>query len=212
MNSALGIPSILHTEVLEPNDERIYKFASQFDDAMRQEIVGLIEKGTFRLVMQEEMDPNSNIVPSRFVLALKHSETGEVKFKARFVLGGHRDKAKSSIVHNTVNLKQSSIRLLMAMATILGFDVWSLDVKQAYLQSASQLQRKVYIKPYQLNLAPAEFLQIVLPLYGLSDSGDYWCETFAKFHVHNLRMQQTTGDFALFFRRCTDCSITRSWT
>ena len=92
----------------------------------------------------------------------------------------------------------------MALATILGFDVWSLDVKQAYVQSASELQRKVFFRPTELNLDSNELLQIIRPLYGLTDSGDYWCETFARFHLYDIRMQQTTGDFAIFFRRCAN--------
>ena len=135
---------------------------------------------------------------------MKNSETGEIKYKARFVLGGHRDRDKHIIVHNTVNIKQSSIRTIMALATILGLDVWSSDVKQAYLQSASKLQRKVFVRPTELNLDSSELLQIIRPLYGLTDSGDYWCETFARFHLYDLRMQQTTGDFAIFFRRCAN--------
>lgn len=160
--------------MLQPSDESILKLASHLDDTLRWEIAGLIEKGTFRLVMKEELDPNPNIVPSRFAIALKHSETADVKFKAEFVLGSQRDKAKSTLVHIAVNLRQSSIRLLVSMAMISGFDVCSLDVNQVYLQSASQMKRKVYIKLKQLYLAPDEFLQILLPLYGLSDSGDYW--------------------------------------
>lgn len=199
-NENAGTPRVLYTEEIHHGDPR----ESLFDDAKRQEIAGLIEKGTFRLVLEEETGPNPNIVPCRFFLCLKHSETGEVKYKARFVLGGHRDKDKNFVVHNTTNIKASSVRLIMALATILGFDVWSLDVRQAYLQSASELRRNVFVRPKEMDLLPGELLQIIRPLHGLSDSGDYWCETFSKFHIHNLRMQQSTGDFALFFRRCAD--------
>ena len=198
----IGPPRILYTETLPFNDHRAH--SPEFEEAKRKELEGLIERGTFRIVLEEELPPNPNIIPCRFVLAIKHSDTGETKHKARFVLGGHRDKDKNSIVHNTVNIKQSSIRLIMALATILGFDVWSLDVRQAYIQSASQLQRDVYIKPKELELGPQQLLKISKLLYGLSDSGDCWCETFARFHTHNLRMEQATGDFDLFFRCCSD--------
>lgn len=39
------------------------------------------------------------------------------------------------------------------------------------------------------------------PFYGLSESGDYWNETFTPFHVRYLSIDQATGDFALFFPR-----------
>lgn len=63
-----------------------------FDDAKRRELIGLIEKGTSCIVLEEEAGTKPNTIPSHFVLALKHSETGDVKYKARFVLGGQRDK------------------------------------------------------------------------------------------------------------------------
>ena len=203
-----GPPRILYTEVLTRGDPR----EKCFDDAKRQELMGLIEKGTFRVVLREEIGQNPNIVPSRYVLAIKHSETGETKMKARFVLGGHRDRDKHTVVHNSTNAKQSSIRLLVALATMLGFDLWSLDVKQAYLQSSANLRRDVFVRPKELNLAPDELLQVIKPLYGLTDSGDYWCETFARFHVRDLRMKQSTGDFALFFKRFSESLVALSAT
>ena len=171
------------------------------DDAKKKEILGLVERGTFKLVLEEEAGPNPNLIPSRYVLAIKHSSNGSTVYKARLVLGGHGDKEKRSAVHNTYNLKQSSIRLILALVTILGFDVWSLDVKKAYLQAASTLRRNIFVKPESLELKPGETLQVVKPLHGVAESGDYRCETNHRFHVDKLRMKQSTGDFVLFFRR-----------
>ena len=77
-------------------------------------------------------------------------------------------------------------------------------MKQAYLLSASKLQRKVFVRPSVLNLDSGEILVIIRPLHGLNNSGDYWCETFARFHLYDIRMQETTGDFFLFFCRCAN--------
>ena len=85
-------------------------------------------------------------------------------------------------------------------------------MKQAYLQSSANLRRDVFFRPKELNLAPDELLQIIKPLYGLTDSGAYWCETFARFHVRDLRMKQSTGDFALFFKRFSESLVALSAT
>ena len=172
--------------------------------------MGFVERGTFKLVLEEEAGPNPNLMPSRYVLAIKHSSDGSTVYKARLVLVGHRDREKWSVIHNTYNLKQSSIRLILALATILGFDVWSLDVKQAYLQAASTLRRKLFVKPEFIELKPGELLQVVKPLYGLTESGDFWCETTHIFHVDKLRMKQSTRDFVLFFRRAMNKLISIS--
>ena len=197
--SAMDSPAhtILHTEKISHGDPR----AEEFSDAKRKEILGLIEKGTFRIVLKEEAGLDPNVVPSRYVLTIKHSGDEKSVYKARLALGGHRDKVKLSIVHNTYKLKASSIRLVFALATILGFDILSLDVNQTYLKSASNLKRQVYTRPESIELGPDELLQVLRPLYGLTDSGDYWCDMNSRFHVDKLRMQQSTGDFPLFFRR-----------
>jgi hypothetical protein len=77
-------------------------------------LAGLFQRGTFKLVPKSELEGNNpNIVPSRFVLAIKRKDNGEEVYKARFVLGGHRDRDKRHIVHSATNLKQSSIRILL---------------------------------------------------------------------------------------------------
>jgi len=57
----------------------------------------------------------------------------------------------------------------------------------------------VFIKPHILELSQDELIQIIKPLYGLADSGDYWGETLTEHHLEDLRMQQANGDFSLYF-------------
>jgi hypothetical protein len=145
-------------------------------------------------------------VPSRFVLAIKEKD-GEEVLKAIFVLGGHRDRDKKKLVPSSITLKQSFIGLLLATAAIKRFEVISADVIQAYLQSASELKRKVFVKANCFDLKPDELLQIMKPLYGLADSGDYLAQTFVRHHLMDLRMTQATGDFSLFFKRARGALI-----
>jgi transposase InsO family protein len=183
------------TETIYSADPRV----ALFDDAKRKELFGLIERGTFRLVLREDAGPNPNIIPSRFVLGIKH-ESGAERLKARFVLGGHRDRERKSLIHNSTTLKHQSVRLILALASVFGFDLWSSDVNQAYLQSAEKLQRDIFIRPEELDLGPDELLQLVLPLYGITESGDYWGETLTEHHIKDQQMTQTKQDFSLFFK------------
>jgi hypothetical protein len=43
-------------------------------------------------------------------------------------------------------------------------------------------------------------VQLVLPLYGLTEGGDYWGETLADHHSNDLGMRKTKGDFSMFFK------------
>jgi hypothetical protein len=57
------------------------------------------------------------------------------------------------------------------------------------------------VKPDILQLGPDELLQVIKPLYGLSDSGDYWGKTLNYHHKSELQMSQITGDFSFFYKR-----------
>jgi hypothetical protein len=151
------------TEILTAADD----LEAHFGEAKRAEVLSLIDKGTFRIVVQEEAGDKPNIVPLRFVVAINEKD-GEEILIARFVLGRHRDHDKKKLVHSSAILKQSSVRLLLATAAIMRFEVISADVTQAFLQSAGELKRKVFVRPNCIDLNPDELLQIMKPLYGLA--------------------------------------------
>jgi Reverse transcriptase (RNA-dependent DNA polymerase) len=190
------------TEILIAADDR----KAHFGDAKRAEVLSLIDKGAFRIVVQEEAGDKPNIAPSKFVLAI-NKQDGEEILKARFVLGRHRDRDKKKLVHSSAILKQSSVRLLSATAVTMGFEVVSPDVTRAYLPSASGLKRKIFVKPNCIDLKTDELLQIMKTLYGLAESGDYCAQTFIRHHLTDLRMTQATGDFSLFFKRARGALI-----
>jgi hypothetical protein len=107
------------------------------------------------------------------VFAIKH-EDGREGYKARLCLGGHRDFLKHHMVHTASTLTMTSVRLILAIAAIFCWNIWTTDVQQAYLQSVSLLKKEVFLKTNAIELGTNEFLQLSLPLCGLSESGDYW--------------------------------------
>ena len=48
------------------------------------------------------------------------------------------------MVYGAQTLQTSSARLLIPIASIFGFKLWSSDVKLAYLQSTETLRRRVF--------------------------------------------------------------------
>jgi len=133
-------------------------------------------------------------------LAIKSTEDGEIKYKARFVIGGHRDKQKHLMVHNSATLQPQSIRLLLSLAHANDFAIWTADVTQAYLQSTDPLLRDIYITKQipEFELAPHECLKLMKPLYGLCDAGDLWASTMDKHHRIDLGLKSLRSDPALY--------------
>ena len=159
-----------------------------------------MDRGTWKVILKQNVPKDANKLSGRYFLAIKNVETEKPVFKARFVVQGHRDKDKNIIVHNSTNLRQSSTRLIASLAAVHIFRIWSHDVSQAYLQSSEKLMRKVYLRPpKELNLSSDELIEIIKPLYGLPDAGDYWDRTMADHLRRDLNMVPTYDDIALYF-------------
>ena len=187
------------TEVLHPTDPRCHSV--EMSAAKKIEIKGLLDRGAFRIMLKEDLPKDANVLPGRFVLAIKSTDDGQVKFKARYVIGGHRDKLKQMMVHSTSTLQPHSIRLLLALSVAFDFPIWTSDIRQAYLQSSIPLSREVFIRSPvpEFELKPEECLQLLKPLYGLCESGDIWHATMDRHHREDLGMTAFKLDPALYY-------------
>lgn len=142
--------------------------------AKRHHIKSLLDRGTFKFILREQIPKDANVLPGRFVLPLKSIEDCEIEHKAPYVIGCHRDQLKHMMFHSTSTLQLSSIRLLLALPTIQGFDIWTSDVRQSYLQLAEPLVRDFFIaKPVpKVELGLSQCLKLLKPLYGMFESCD----------------------------------------
>ena len=191
--------NIFIQDILHPSDPRAHNKESE--RAKEKEIEGLIRRGTWKVVTKEDVPAGANVLNGRFAVNIKKVGTDTSIHKAPFVVQGHKEKEKRQLVHNSTTVRQSSTSLLIALAAIFGFRVWTHDITQAYLQSAIQLLRDVYLKPSkELELGSHQLLKLLKPLYGLADSGDYWNVTMAKHVQADLGMNETAGDMSLFFK------------
>jgi hypothetical protein len=193
--------SVFLSEAIQPCDP---KFSSpEAVEARSREIAGLVQRGTWEVTLRSELPSSANVLDGRFVMTIKDTGTDRECVKARYVIKGHKDVEKQWLVHNSPSLRQGSIKLLVALAAIFGFRIWSLDVSQAYLQSAETLMRDVYLDPKHdrdvFHLSSEQCLKLLRPLYGLADSGDYWHSTFLKHTKSDLEMITTFTDASFFF-------------
>lgn len=56
------------TQVLDLNDEREY--SHEMTTAKRKELRNLLQRGTFKVVLKEDLPKDVNVVPERFVLEI----------------------------------------------------------------------------------------------------------------------------------------------
>jgi hypothetical protein len=64
---------------------------------------------------------------------------------------------------------------VLALAIICGFEVWTLHISQAFVQAANENMRDIFLQPPKdMEVSSDEFLKLMIPLYGLCDSGDRW--------------------------------------
>lgn len=204
---------VLIQEIIHPSDPR--SRSPDANAARKKEIDGLVRKGTWKVVIKEEVPPDANVLNGRFFITIKDIETNEPIHKARYVVQGHKDKEKNRLVHNSTTVRQSSTRVLTALAAVFGLRVWSHGITQAYLQSASKLMRDVYLKPSkEFELSSDQLVKLLKPLYGLADSGGYWNVTMAKHREDDLGLKHTAGDMSLFLRKFVAgflVSLVRMW-
>lgn len=106
----------------------------------------MLQRGTFKVLLKDDIPADGNVLPGLFLLGLKSLIDGKVKYKARYVLGEHRDRMKPWMVHSSTTLQPQSVRMLLALAAMFGFEVWTADIRPAYMRSAEPLERKIFIE------------------------------------------------------------------
>ena len=71
------------------------------------------------------------------------------------------------------------------------------DITQAYPQSTSRLNRRIYAYPPKeiVNELPkGTVFWVVIPLYGIPEAGAHWYGTYEKHYRVKLEMEQSTYD------------------
>ena len=76
---------------------------------------------------------------------------------------------------------------------------------QAYIQSVYKMVRRIFLRPVKelrdaMRLPAGAFLEVILPLYGVKEAGDYWDITFQDHHIDELGMETSVGDHNLLYK------------
>jgi hypothetical protein len=155
-------------------------------DAIAKELKGLIENATWKIMLLADIPKHANVMRCHFVFALKRLADGTIdKFKARLVANGNSqiEGVDFDQIFSTV-VKAVTIRIVLAIACQLDYELTSVDIRQAYLQA--ELSEDMYMMvPPGLPRVDSQGRPLVLKLqkslYGLKQAGREWNKLLVTF-------------------------------
>ena len=158
------VPAREGSPIKEGNCSWISRFSSQ---------------GYLQGLMCTEISPSANLLTEQSVLATKAQNHCWGAFQGKIFHRRHRDILNAFLVHGWKTLQPISFYVNVPLAAISNFKIWPTDVKLAYLLANEPLQRRIDIcdLAVELDLEVYMALQLIKPLFSLSDSGDVLYET-----------------------------------
>ena len=165
---------------------------SSVDDALEDEF--------WMLAMQEELNQfernkvwelvarpkNKQVIGTRWVFRNKLDESGIIiRNKARLVAKGYNQEEGIDFDETYAPVARlEAIRLLLAYACILDFELYQMDVKSAFLNG--YIQEEVYVEQppgFENYENPSHVYKLKKALYGLKQAPRAWYDRLSKFLI-----------------------------
>nr|GFB01063.1 putative ribonuclease H-like domain-containing protein [Tanacetum cinerariifolium] len=142
-------------------------------------------------------------IGTKWVYRNKKDEKGIViRNKARLVAQGHTQEEGIDYEEVFAPVARiEAIRLFLAYASFMGFPVYQMDVKSAFLYGTIKVEVYVCQPPgFEDPEYPDKVYKVVKALYGLHQAPRAWYETLATYLLEN-RFQRGTIDQTLFIKK-----------
>ncbi|GJT19530.1 putative ribonuclease H-like domain-containing protein [Tanacetum coccineum] len=168
--------------------------------AMQEEMQQFINQKVWKLV---PLPHGKNAIGTKWILKNKRDARGiVVRNKARLVAQGHRQEEGIDFDEVFAPVARiEAIRLFLAFASYMGFLVYQMDVKSAFLYG--EIEEEVYVtqpKGFEDPYFPKHVYRVVKALYGLHQAPRAWYARLSAFLLqHNYR--RGTIDKTLFIKK-----------
>ncbi|GJT52979.1 putative ribonuclease H-like domain-containing protein [Tanacetum coccineum] len=169
-------------------------------DAMQEELLQFEIQKVWILV---DLPYGKKAIGTKWVYRNKKDERGVVvRNKARLVAQGHRQE--EGIDYDEVFApvaRLEAIRIFLAFASYMGFIVYQMDVKSAFLYG--KIDEEVYVSQppgFQDPKSPQKVYKVVKALYGLHQAPRAWYATLSTFLLKN-GYRRGTIDKTLFLKK-----------
>ncbi|WKA06380.1 hypothetical protein VitviT2T_024283 [Vitis vinifera] len=190
-----------YTALATLHEPQTYREASTdplWQIAMKEELDALTKNHTWDLVT---LPPGQSVVGCKWIYKIKTRYDGSVeRYKARLVAKGFTQEYGIDYEETFAPVARiSSVRALLVVAAARKWDLFQMDVKNAFLNG--DLSEEVYMQPPPgLSIESNKVCHLRRALYGLKQAPRAW---FAKFSSTIFRLGYTASpyDSALFLRR-----------
>lgn len=150
---------------------------------------------------ETDLPPGKKAVSSKWVFTIKYQSNGDIeRYKACLVARGFTQTYGTDYTYTFAPVaKIHTVRVVLSLATNLSWELWQMDVKNAFLQG--KLEDKVYMTPppgLEDTIAPEKVLRLRKAIYGLKQSPRAWYHKLAQ-HSKNVVLRN--------LRLITHCSL-----
>jgi hypothetical protein len=185
-------------------EPKSYTEANKFEcwrKAMQVELTALENTGTWKII---DLPPNAKPIGCRWIYKVKHHADGTIeRYKARLVAKGY-NQVEGLDYFDTYSpvAKHTTIRLVLALASLNNWHLHQLDVNNAFLHG--DLQEDVYmdIPPGVATNKPNQCCKLLKSLYGLKQASRKWYEKLASLLLSH-GYKQAAADHSLFIKHST---------
>ncbi|KAI3412713.1 uncharacterized protein J3R85_017059 [Psidium guajava] len=194
----------VHT-IQEPTSYREAIQHAEWRQAMSEELSALQSTGIWELV---PLPPDRSLVSCRWIYKVKLRSDGSIeRYKARLVARGFLQEYGIDYEETFAPVaKMTSVRTLLAVASIRNWPLFQLDVKNAFLHG--DLQEDIFMQPPPgLAHTPGQVCHLRRALYGLKQAPRAWFEKFSD-AIRSAGFTQSEADHAMFVHTSsTGCTI-----
>ena len=154
-------------------------------EAIKSEIDSILQNHTWELV---DLPPGIKLLGSKWIFKRKMKTDGTIdKYKARLVIKGYRQREGLDYFDTYSPVTRiTSIRIILATATLRNLEVHQMDVKTAFLNG--DLEEEIYMEQPEGCVAPGQekkVCKLVKSLYGLKQAPKQWHKKFDDVMLSN---------------------------
>jgi hypothetical protein len=139
------------------------------------------------------------VLTCKWVYAIKEDLKGNKRYKARLVVGGHRQREGIDFNETFAPVvSYSTIRMLLALATVNNWEVHQMDFVTAFLNG--QVEEEIYMaQPNGYNDGTNKVCKLVKSLYGLKQAPRQWNKELHR-SMESLGFTRLEMDHSVYVR------------